>query len=52
MVGCSNVFFVQLEALEFIHEKEYVHADVKGSNILTGFANLKEVSCLFTALLY
>lgn len=26
----------QLEALEFLHESEYVHADIKGSNLLTG----------------
>ena len=26
----------QLEALEYLHSHEYVHADVKGSNLLTG----------------
>jgi vaccinia related kinase len=25
--------------LEFLHESEYVHADVKGSNLLTGFGS-------------
>ena len=28
----------QLEAVEYLHEREYVHADIKGSNLLTGFA--------------
>ena len=28
----------QLEAMEYLHEREYVHADIKGSNLLTGFA--------------
>ena len=27
----------QLEAVEYLHEQEYVHADIKGSNLLTGF---------------
>ena len=27
---------MQLEALEFLHHSEYVHADIKGSNLLTG----------------
>ena len=27
---------VQLDVLEYIHSKEYVHADIKGSNLLIG----------------
>lgn len=29
-------FKFQLDALEYIHSKGYVHADVKGANILLG----------------
>lgn len=32
----SFIFRIQLEALEFLHESDYVHADIKGSNLLTG----------------
>ncbi|GFO12018.1 serine/threonine-protein kinase vrk1 [Plakobranchus ocellatus] len=28
-----------LDALEFLHENEYVHADIKAANILTGFSS-------------
>ena len=28
--------FVQIDALQYIHEKEYVHADVKAANLLLG----------------
>ncbi len=35
--------FHQLEALEFLHYYEYVHADVKGSNLLTGLDNPHQV---------
>ena len=27
---------MQLEAVEFLHESSYIHADIKGSNLLTG----------------
>ena len=26
-----------IDVLEYIHDKEYVHADIKGSNLLLGF---------------
>lgn len=28
-----------MEGLQFLHESEYVHADIKGSNLLTGRGN-------------
>ena len=28
-----------MESLEYLHSNEYVHADIKGSNLLTGFAS-------------
>lgn len=31
-----NSTCVQLEALQFLHQSEYAHADIKGSNLLTG----------------
>lgn len=30
------LFFPQLDVLEYIHSKEYVHADIKASNLLIG----------------
>ena len=31
------MFIFQLDALEYIHEHSYVHADVKASNCLLGY---------------
>lgn len=40
----SNVslMIVQLNVLEYIHKSGYVHADIKGSNILLGFGKGNE----------
>ena len=35
---------VQLDILEYIHDKEYVHADVKASNLLVGYTDPQQVS--------
>ena len=35
----------QLDALEYIHSKDYVHADIKATNLLCD--KNKNVSCLF-----
>ncbi|XP_048456945.1 serine/threonine-protein kinase VRK1-like [Rhincodon typus] len=32
-----------LDILEFIHEHEYIHGDIKSANLLLGFTNHKEV---------
>lgn len=34
---------MQVDALQFLHEKEYVHADIKASNILLGFSKGHDV---------
>ena len=34
---------LQLEALEYLHENEYVHADIKAANILVGHEAKQEV---------
>ena len=38
MTKFLSLFFLQLDSLEYIHEKEYVHADIKSSNLLMGYA--------------
>jgi vaccinia related kinase len=37
------LLFKQMNALEYIHEKEYVHADIKASNLLRGYESANEV---------
>ncbi|XP_041071272.1 serine/threonine-protein kinase VRK1-like isoform X2 [Carcharodon carcharias] len=32
-----------LDVLEFIHEHEYIHGDIKSANLLLGFRNYKEI---------
>jgi len=33
-----------LDTLEYIHENEYVHGDIKAANLLLGYTNPHEVS--------
>jgi len=35
---------VQLDVLEYIHDKEYVHADIKASNLLVGYTDPQQVT--------
>lgn len=44
---CEKRLF-QLDGLEYLHGKMYVHADIKGSNILCDMFNKKEVSLTAT----
>ncbi|XP_051867202.1 serine/threonine-protein kinase VRK1-like [Pristis pectinata] len=37
-IGCHL-----LDILEFIHEHEYIHGDIKSANLLLGFKNRKEI---------
>jgi serine/threonine protein kinase len=47
LISCSNnksywFIFFQLDTLQYIHEKGYAHADIKASNLLTGFTHGKQ----------
>ncbi|XP_076811021.1 serine/threonine-protein kinase VRK1-like [Clavelina lepadiformis] len=35
----AKIAIMMLDALHYMHEKEYVHADIKGANILCGYTN-------------
>lgn len=35
---------VQVSVLEYIHENEYVHADIKAANLMLGYRNSEQVS--------
>ncbi|XP_055495854.1 serine/threonine-protein kinase VRK1-like isoform X2 [Leucoraja erinacea] len=37
-IGCQL-----LDILEFVHEHEYIHGDIKSANLLLGLKNLKEI---------
>jgi len=51
---CGHVFFspcsilvlllLQLDILEYIHDMQYVHADIKASNLLLGYTDPQQVS--------
>ena len=41
---------VQLDVLEYMHDKEYVHADIKASNLLVGYTDPQQVTFLLTVL--
>eukprot|EP00069_Balaena_mysticetus_P007737 bmy_05669T0 len=41
MIECD--YSCQLDVLEYIHENEYVHADIKAANLLLGYRNPHQV---------
>lgn len=49
MMMFSVLLLSQLDTLEYIHENEYVHGDIKAANLLLGYTNPHEVS-MFTYL--
>ena len=46
LINSANVctFVIQLDVLEYIHDKEYVHADIKASNLLLGYTDPQQVT--------
>lgn len=40
----TDVLCVQLDILEYIHEHEYVHADIKASNLMLSHTDPNQVS--------
>ena len=55
--GIETVFYLALrllEALQFLHTSEYAHADIKGTNVLTGhpLSHQHEVSLVDYGLVY
>lgn len=40
----TRVLCVQLDILEYIHEHEYVHADIKASNLMLSHTEPNQVS--------
>lgn len=43
-------FFLQLDVLEYIHENEYVHGDIKAANLLLGYKNPDRVNMILSLL--
>lgn len=39
----SPALLFQLDVLEYIHENEYVHADIKAANLMLGYRDPEQV---------
>lgn len=44
MCTCSVLGLCQVSVLEYIHENEYVHADIKAANLMLGYRDPEQVS--------
>lgn len=38
-----TVCILQIDALEYIHDKDYAHADIKAANLMTGYKDPNQV---------
>lgn len=52
---CNSYFFVrsvlwlcQVDILEYIHENEYVHADIKAANLMLGYRDPEKVRTMYS----
>lgn len=46
---CYVFGLCQVSVLEYIHENEYVHADIKAANLMLGYRDPEQVSPLYTS---
>lgn len=44
MKSSDTTDLLQVNVLEYIHENEYVHADIKAANLMLGYRDPEQVS--------